>query len=200
MYAYKRNRITLVLLEAYTISVGTVFRRYFLACSNSYPEKTFNTSHFNALQHFNTSLSLIGHNPITNSSSCHSLQTLKRVGIGLNIEYFGGSNARAMTPGLIDIIRTISIIINIRARSFPSSEKFSVFGKVMEVGENPNAGLIRSVTITFYSRDAVLAALHHPEPILLNSVVLKITAWRPEEEADPPGAGGATCKPGITRQ
>ncbi|EFX75620.1 hypothetical protein DAPPUDRAFT_250231 [Daphnia pulex] len=79
-------------------------------------------------------------------------------------------------------------------------EKFSVFGKVMEVGENPNAGLIRSVTITFYSRDAVLAALHHPEPILLNSVVLKITAWRPEEEADPPGAGGATCKPGITRQ
>jgi hypothetical protein len=99
-------------------------------------------------------------------------------------------------------------------------EKFSVFGKVMEVGENPNAGLIRSVAITFYSRDAVLAALHvsfflfcqfyfllivfiffqHPEPILLNSVVLKITAWRPEEEADPPGAGCATCKPGSTRQ
>jgi hypothetical protein len=31
---------------------------------------------------------------------------------------------------------------------------------VMEVDENLNAGFSRSVTITFYSRDAVLAALN----------------------------------------
>ncbi|EFX68815.1 hypothetical protein DAPPUDRAFT_114239 [Daphnia pulex] len=74
-------------------------------------------------------------------------------------------------------------------------EKFSVFGKVLEVGENPNPGLIRSVTITFYSKDSVVAAINHPDPILLNSVVLKVTAWRPEEDVEPPGAVGATCKP-----
>jgi hypothetical protein len=88
----------------------------------------------------------------------------------------------------------------------------------MEVGENSNAGLSRSVTITFYSRDAVLAALNvsfflpillwincfyffqDPLPVLLNSVALKVTALRPEEEADPPVASGATCKPESTRQ
>ncbi|EFX75593.1 hypothetical protein DAPPUDRAFT_107815 [Daphnia pulex] len=87
-----------------------------------------------------------------------------------------------------------------KARSFPSSETFSVYGKVMEVGENANPGLSRSVTITFYSRDAVLAALNDPLPVLLNSVALKVTAWRPEEEAGPPGASGATCTPESPRQ
>ncbi|EFX81281.1 hypothetical protein DAPPUDRAFT_102629 [Daphnia pulex] len=70
-------------------------------------------------------------------------------------------------------------------------EKFGVFGRVMEVDENMNAGLSRSVTITFFARDAVVAALNHPEPVVLNRVALKISAWRPDDEPDPPGAGGA---------
>jgi hypothetical protein len=64
----------------------------------------------------------------------------------------------------------------------------------------------RCFTCKFFSILPILLFINcfyffqHPEPILLNSVVLKITAWRPEEEADPPGACGATCKPGSTRQ
>ncbi|EFX81229.1 hypothetical protein DAPPUDRAFT_102703 [Daphnia pulex] len=38
--------------------------------------------------------------------------------------------------------------------------KFAVFGKVMDVEENLNAGLSRSVFITYFTRDAVRSALN----------------------------------------
>lgn len=86
----------------------------------------------------------------------------------------------------------------------------------MEVDENLNQGLSRSVTITFFDRDAVVAALNislnyyyffyillifffsiqHPEPVVLNRVLLKISAWRSEDEPDPPGASGAVARTG----
>ncbi|EFX81108.1 hypothetical protein DAPPUDRAFT_242558 [Daphnia pulex] len=40
----------------------------------------------------------------------------------------------------------------------------------------------------------------HQEPIVLNRVALKITTWRPDEEPNPPGAGGVTFRPGSSRQ
>ncbi|EFX62994.1 hypothetical protein DAPPUDRAFT_269268 [Daphnia pulex] len=99
-------------------------------------------------------------------------------------------------PSLRLYVKNIGVSVPLEA----IKETFSVYGKVMEVGENANPGLSRSVTITFYSRDAVLAALNDPLPVLLNSVALKVTAWRPEEEAGPPGASGATCTPESPRQ
>ncbi|EFX81154.1 hypothetical protein DAPPUDRAFT_242682 [Daphnia pulex] len=105
-------------------------------------------------------------------------------------------------PALRIFIKRIGMNVSLEAIKFAvfGKEKFSVFGKVMEVDEKLNAGLSRSVAITFYSRDAVLAALNHPEPIVLNRVSLKITTWRPDEEPDPPGAGSATCRPGSSLQ
>jgi hypothetical protein len=87
----------------------------------------------------------------------------------------------------------------------------------MEVEENLNQGLSRSVTITFFDKDAVVAALNvsfnyynfflhfinnffftfqHPEPVVLNRVSLKISAWHPEDEPDPPECSGAVPRTG----
>lgn len=75
-------------------------------------------------------------------------------------------------------------------------DKFSVYGRVMEVEENVNQGLSRSVAITFFDKDAVQAALDDPEPVVLNRVSLKISAWRTEDEPDPPESSGAVPRIG----
>jgi hypothetical protein len=68
-------------------------------------------------------------------------------------------------------------------------EKFAVFGKVMDVEENLNAGLSRSVFITYFTREAVLSALNYPEPIFLNRESLKVSVWGPFGDPDADGGG-----------
>jgi F0F1-type ATP synthase delta subunit len=61
---------------------------------------------------------------------------------------------------------------------------FETFGKVLDVEENTNVGLTRSVFATFFHQDAVHHALTHAAPIILNQEALKILPWRAYDEPD----------------
>ncbi|EFX63043.1 hypothetical protein DAPPUDRAFT_269180 [Daphnia pulex] len=74
-----------------------------------------------------------------------------------------------------------------------STRKFAVFGKVMDVEKNLNAGLSRSVFITYYTQAAIRSALNFPEPIFLNRESLKISAWRPYGAPDPRNFQTCAC-------
>jgi hypothetical protein len=88
---------------------------------------------------------------------------------------------------------------------------FERFGKVLDIEENRNIGLTRSVFITFYHQNAVHRALtasfyfiffflnflifffssQHSVPIILNREALKILPWRAHEEPDSSDAEAA---------
>jgi RNA recognition motif-containing protein len=78
---------------------------------------------------------------------------------------------------------------------------FERFGKVLDVEENVNPGLNRSVFVTFYHQDSVHRALTHAAPIILNREALKILPWRAYDEpdsSDAEGAGGSQWIPRIS--
>ncbi|XP_046639675.1 paraneoplastic antigen Ma6E-like [Daphnia pulicaria] len=55
-------------------------------------------------------------------------------------------------------------------------EKFSSFGKIMDIEENPRSGMNRSIFITFYDHDAVRMALT-TQPLILNGENMKVLPW-----------------------
>jgi hypothetical protein len=79
-----------------------------------------------------------------------------------------------------------------------------MFGKILDIEENTNVGLTRSVFITFFHQDSVRQArtasfififfilnklfffkfLQHSSPIILNREALKVLPWRHYDEPD----------------
>ena len=55
-------------------------------------------------------------------------------------------------------------------------DKFSFFGRIMDIEENPRAGIKRSVFITFFEREAVQMTLTTKSLVLIGEN-LKVMAW-----------------------
>lgn len=72
-------------------------------------------------------------------------------------------------------------------------DKFSLFGRIMDIEKNPRAGINRSVFITFFEREAVQMTLT-TKPLVLNGENLKVMAWMvfgaPGQNAENPGPSG----------